>query len=61
MRLRRDERSGNLVPASRPEDVESTYYQLKQIGVEFSVELTATGWGKFAIFKDLDGNEFEMS
>ena len=59
--LRRDERSGRLIPASRPEDVESSYHQLKQIGVEFTVELTTTSWGKFAIFKDPDGNEFEMS
>jgi len=36
--------------------------KLRSGGVEFSVELTRTPWaeGKYAIFKDLDGNEFWM-
>ena len=59
--MRKDERTGLVTPASRPEDVERTYLEMKKKGVEFSEELTATDWGKFAIFRDLDGNEFEIS
>jgi uncharacterized glyoxalase superfamily protein PhnB len=49
------------LPASNPENVERTYFELKRKGVEFSEELTATDWGKYAILKDPDGNEFEIS
>jgi uncharacterized glyoxalase superfamily protein PhnB len=44
------------------DDKEKTYKELRSRGVEFSVELTQTPWaeGKYAIFKDLDGNEFWM-
>jgi catechol 2,3-dioxygenase-like lactoylglutathione lyase family enzyme len=59
--LRKDEKSGQVLPASRPEDVEKTYSELKRNGVEFSEELTTTDWGKYAIFSDPDGNEFEIS
>jgi len=46
---------------SNPANVESTYFELKKKGVEFSEELTTTRWGKYAILKDPDGNEFEIS
>ena len=59
--MRKDRESGQLIPASNPDDVERTYLELKKIGVEFSEELTSTDWGKYYILKDLDGNEFEMS
>jgi len=59
--IRKDERTGQVLPASNPENVESTYFELKKKGVEFSEELTTTSWGKFAILKDPDGNEFEIS
>lgn len=59
--MRRDERTGIVTPASKPGDVERTYLELKKKGVEFSEELTTTDWGKYAILKDLDGNEFEIS
>ena len=59
--MHRDDRTGAVTPASRPEDVERTYLELKKKGVEFSEELTTTDWGKFAILRDLDGNEFEIS
>jgi catechol 2,3-dioxygenase-like lactoylglutathione lyase family enzyme len=59
--IRKDERSGQVLPASNPENVERTYLELKKNGVEFSEELTATAWGKYAILKDPDGNEFEIS
>jgi catechol 2,3-dioxygenase-like lactoylglutathione lyase family enzyme len=55
------QRTGQVIPASRPEDVERTYALLKRRGVEFAEELTSTKWGKYAVFKDLDGNEFEIS
>jgi catechol 2,3-dioxygenase-like lactoylglutathione lyase family enzyme len=43
-------------------DKEETYEQMKNRGVEFKVELTEFPWGggKYAIFKDPDGNEFWM-
>ena len=59
--MRRDSESGQLIVASDPVLVEETYRELKSKGVEFSEEITTTRWGKYAIFKDLDGNEFEMS
>jgi catechol 2,3-dioxygenase-like lactoylglutathione lyase family enzyme len=54
-------RTGQVLPASNPEDVERTYIELKRNGVEFSEELTSVEWGKYAIFRDPDGNEFEIS
>ena len=59
--LQRREKLGRVLPASSPEDVEKTYDELKKRGVEFSEELTTTDWGKYAIMKDPDGNEFEIS
>ena len=49
------------LPFGDPADVEKTYRELKRKGVEFAQELTKTPWGKIAIFRDLDGNEFEIS
>ena len=59
--FRTDVEAGMVLPASKPEDVERTYRELKRKGVEFSQDLTTTSWGKMAILKDLDGNEFEIS
>ncbi len=59
--MRKDSESDQLIPASNPDEVERTFHELKKRGVEFSEELTSTSWGKYAILKDLDGNEFEMS
>ncbi|HEV2390587.1 MAG TPA: VOC family protein [Nitrososphaerales archaeon] len=59
--FRTDSKTGAVIPASKPEDVERTYRELKGGGVEFAQELTATSWGKMAVLKDLDGNEFEIS
>ncbi len=58
---RKDERTGRLVPASNPDNVEKTYFELKKNGVEFAEELTTTSWGRYAILRDPDGNEFEIS
>ncbi len=52
---------GRLIPCSKPENVEKTYYVLKEKGVEFVEDLAVTNWGMQAIFKDLDENEFEIS
>jgi catechol 2,3-dioxygenase-like lactoylglutathione lyase family enzyme len=59
--MRKDRRTGQLIPASNPDDVEKTYLELKKKGVDFAEGLTTTSWGKYAVFKDLDGNEFEIS
>ncbi len=57
----RKAKSGELIPASNPEDVERTYRDLKGKGVTFSHDLQTVSWGKRATFLDLDGNEFEIS
>ena len=59
--IRKDERTGLTIPASRPEDVARTYRELKKKGVKFSEEITTTSWGKYAVLKDPDGNLFEIS
>ncbi len=52
--------SGHLIPASNPE-ADWTYLELKKKGVKFSEELTVTRWGRYAILRDFDRNEFEIS
>jgi len=46
----------------KSDDKEKTYNEMKKRGVEFSVELQEASWGggKYAIFKDPDGNQFWM-
>ncbi|MFT3883529.1 MAG: VOC family protein [Gemmatales bacterium] len=43
------------------DDLESTAKQLKAKGVEFVKEPSKADWGSFAIFKDVDGNQFVLS
>ena len=43
------------------DNVEKTYEELKAQGVEFVTPPTKQPWGTFAIFKDLDGNQFLLS
>jgi predicted enzyme related to lactoylglutathione lyase len=43
------------------DDVEATYRQLSQRGVEFTGEPQKQPWGTFAMFKDPDGNQFVLS
>jgi predicted enzyme related to lactoylglutathione lyase len=43
------------------DDVESTARELKERGVEFTMEPTKAPWGTAAKFKDLDGNTFVLS
>jgi len=57
----RSDKTGRVIPSSMPENVVETYDELKRNGVEFSQEITTTAWGKMAVFKDPDGNEFEIS
>jgi predicted enzyme related to lactoylglutathione lyase len=43
------------------DDVEGTYRQLRQRGVEFTGEPQKQPWGTFATFRDPDGNQFVLS
>lgn len=43
------------------DDVEATYRQLKERGVEFVSPPQRQPWGMFALFKDPDGNQFVLS
>jgi catechol 2,3-dioxygenase-like lactoylglutathione lyase family enzyme len=52
---------GHPIPSSDPAEVERTYRELKDRGVEFTEELQKASWGTSAVFRDLDGNEFEIS
>jgi lactoylglutathione lyase len=42
-------------------DIEATCRQLETNGVRITMPPTALGWGMFAKFADLDGNEFGMT
>jgi len=42
------------------DDVQKTYDDLMAKGVEFSQGPTKQPWGTFAIFKDVDGNQFVL-
>jgi predicted enzyme related to lactoylglutathione lyase len=42
------------------DDIQKTYEELTQRGVEFSVQPKMEGWGWWAQFKDPDGNEFGL-
>jgi len=58
-----DDRPGGHTGISlKTDDKEKTYKELKSRGVEFDVELTEAPWGggKYAIFRDMDGNKFWM-
>ncbi len=43
------------------DDVDATYRQLSQRGVEFTERPQKQPWGTFAKFRDPDGNEFVLS
>lgn len=49
----------NIVFSS--ENVEKTYQELSQKGVEFAEEPKKQAWGTFAVLKDPDGNQFVLS
>lgn len=43
------------------DNVEKTHGELTARGVEFSQGPTKQEWGMFALFKDIDGNQFVLS
>jgi uncharacterized glyoxalase superfamily protein PhnB len=43
------------------DNVEQTYQELMAKGVEFVTPPTKQHWGMFAVFKDLDDNQFLLS
>jgi predicted enzyme related to lactoylglutathione lyase len=43
------------------DDVDATHRQLTERGVEFAGPPKQEPWGKFAIFKDPEGNQFVIS
>ena len=52
---------GNFNGALACDNVEKTHDELKARGVEFVAPPTKEPWGTFAVFKDLDGNQFVLS
>jgi catechol 2,3-dioxygenase-like lactoylglutathione lyase family enzyme len=57
-----EDRVGTLMNVSLScDDLEATYQDLMEKGVEFSVPPTEEAWGKFCQFKDSEGNEFVLS
>jgi len=57
-----DQPGGSTGMFLKCDDKERTYKEMKDRGVEFVVELKefSLGGGKYAVFKDPDGNEFWM-
>jgi predicted enzyme related to lactoylglutathione lyase len=49
---------GNTGIAFSVDDLDKVYEELSGKGVEFTTKPKKTEWGTFAMFKDLDGNEF---
>jgi len=43
------------------DNVEQTYHQLVDRGVEFTSGPTKASWGTFATFEDPDGNQLALS
>lgn len=43
------------------DDIDKTYRELAAKKVKFTVKPRDDGWGKYAKFKDLDGNEFWLT
>jgi len=53
-----DSPGGNTGISFGSDDQERTYRELEAKGVEFAKDLTTEWFGTYAIFRDLDGNEF---
>jgi lactoylglutathione lyase len=49
---------GNTGIAFQTDDLDKTYNDLSKKGVKFTVKPRDDGWGKYAMFADLDGNVF---
>jgi predicted enzyme related to lactoylglutathione lyase len=57
-----EDRIGTFVNTSLAcDNLEATYEELKSRGVEFTTTPTDQPWGKFAIFKDPDGNSLVLA
>src|SRR5438874_11818878 len=52
---------GNTGIGFSTDDVEATYKAWTAKGVEFPTPPMDRGWGKLAVFADLDGNTFQLS
>jgi catechol 2,3-dioxygenase-like lactoylglutathione lyase family enzyme len=49
---------GNTGVGFATEDLDEAHKEMKDRGVEFTVEPKKEEWGTYAMFKDPDGNEF---
>ena len=49
---------GNTGIAFCVDELDKTYREMSAKGVEFTTKPKKTEWGTYAMFKDLDGNEF---
>ena len=57
-----EERIGGFYPATFwCDDVQKTFDELTAKGVEFVGPPRKEAWGRFAMFKDQDGNQFVLS
>lgn len=57
-----EERIGTFSPIMfHAKNIEDTFLEFKNKGISFEKELSQECWGKFFIFKDLDGNSFCVS
>jgi predicted enzyme related to lactoylglutathione lyase len=57
-----EDRIGSFVPLSfQCDNVQKTFEELREKGVEFAQEPKTEQWGTSAIFKDPDGNSYVLS
>jgi predicted enzyme related to lactoylglutathione lyase len=57
-----EKRIGSSMPATFAcDDIDETYNELSQRGVEFEGEPEKQPWGTYAMFKDSEGNRFVLS
>jgi catechol 2,3-dioxygenase-like lactoylglutathione lyase family enzyme len=57
-----EDRVGNFFNGALAcDDVERTFSELRERGVEFVSEPKREPWGTFAVFKDPDGNQFVLA
>ena len=57
-----EKRIGSMMPMSYAcDDIDKTYEELKKRGVEFEGPPQKQPWGKYAMFKDSEGNRFVLS
>lgn len=52
---------GNTGIGLLADDIQKTYEELSGKGVEFTKKPADEGWGMYAMFKDMDGNEFWLN